>query len=339
MATEDVFKNRKVGFMTAVTVIIPTFNSEKFLPGLFHDLAELVDCEVIFVDDGSVDKTVPMIQKFIYATKNDVKVLCQNHRGPSVARNKGIIEATANYIVFVDSDDRIDSASFIRLTQENHKSDVVYIGQNNINVISDKLDPIRDNLAYSLLRLDTSVFSSKFGFSVLPGPWSKMYSRNFLLENKISFPEDVLLGEDMLFNLDVVFKAKTFSASNISFYKMRRRIDSLSTAYDFDIANNCLAFLRSLQHIVPENIFKRQVPRSVVRNVERSIRNNHQRSEQKRMAKLPKSFGVNLVGLGFKKTIVFVLIELRLFGLVSVIMRIFEKEHTRTYGDVFFEEL
>lgn len=88
------------------SVVIPTYNRkpilEKCLRALEHqDYAG--HYEVVVVDDGSTDGTVDWL-KAQAAEFPHVRLFCQNHLGPSAARNYGVEQALGETIIFIDSD-------------------------------------------------------------------------------------------------------------------------------------------------------------------------------------------------------------------------------------------
>lgn len=86
-----------------VSVIIPAYNSARFLPDTLHSvLAQTYsDYEVIVVDDGSTDDT----EAVVMAVGGPVRYLPQSNGGPSAARNAGIGAARGEFICFLDADD------------------------------------------------------------------------------------------------------------------------------------------------------------------------------------------------------------------------------------------
>ena len=92
-----------------VSVIIPVYNKEKYLPTCLDSVLgqTLTDLEVICVDDGSTDRCPEILEK--YAKKDSrVRVLHQQNQYAGVARNRGIEEAKGAYLYFLDADDFID---------------------------------------------------------------------------------------------------------------------------------------------------------------------------------------------------------------------------------------
>ncbi len=85
-----------------VSVIIPTFNSARFLPQALESVAaqDYRPLEVIAVDDGSTDQTADLLRAHPWVT-----CLHQAHGGVSTARNAGISASRGQILAFLDSDD------------------------------------------------------------------------------------------------------------------------------------------------------------------------------------------------------------------------------------------
>lgn len=93
-----------------VTIVIPCYNQAQYLPDAIESaLNQTVRCEVIVVDDGSPDNTAEVAGKYI--TKG-VRLIRQPNKGLSGARNSGIKAAKTEYVVTLDSDDKI-SPNFV----------------------------------------------------------------------------------------------------------------------------------------------------------------------------------------------------------------------------------
>ena len=87
-----------------VSIIIPVFNSEKYIGATIASAVEQTwpNKEIIVVDDGSTDKSLEIAEKL---KDSFIKVFSQENKGASVARNKGLKEAKGEYIQFLDADD------------------------------------------------------------------------------------------------------------------------------------------------------------------------------------------------------------------------------------------
>jgi glycosyltransferase involved in cell wall biosynthesis len=85
------------------SIIVPFLNEERWLPGCLDALdAQTLDrslFELIFVDNGSTDRSVEIV-----TTHGGVRLLHEPQRDPYLARNRGIAAACARHIVFLDAD-------------------------------------------------------------------------------------------------------------------------------------------------------------------------------------------------------------------------------------------
>ena len=85
---------------------MPVYNDEEYVSGAIKSILDqtLNDIEIICVDDGSTDGSGQILDDF--AEKYDfIKVIHQENQGAAACRNKAILEATGQYITFLDSDD------------------------------------------------------------------------------------------------------------------------------------------------------------------------------------------------------------------------------------------
>ncbi len=89
------------------SVVIPTYQHGHVLRDAIESvLAQTAQCEAIVVDDGSTDSTPEVMQR--YAKDPRVKSLRIPHGGPSRARNAGLDQASAPFVMFLDADDLLD---------------------------------------------------------------------------------------------------------------------------------------------------------------------------------------------------------------------------------------
>ena len=97
--------------MLRVSVVIPTYNREKFIVDCVQSVRaqSLLACEIIVVDDGSIDETYQNLKELGFGSRTSAKqklrYIYQENRGVSAARNLGIKEAKSEYIALLDSDD------------------------------------------------------------------------------------------------------------------------------------------------------------------------------------------------------------------------------------------
>ncbi len=112
--------------MVKVSIIIPVYNTEKFLKKCLESLVNqtLKEIEIICIDDGSKDNSWSILEEFA-AEDERIKLLQTQGggSGPSVARNLGIENAAGEYVGFMDSDDWVDLDYFEKLYNAAKKYD------------------------------------------------------------------------------------------------------------------------------------------------------------------------------------------------------------------------
>ncbi|MFM6207508.1 glycosyltransferase family 2 protein, partial [Planktothrix sp.] len=89
--------------MPRVSVIIPTYNCDRFLPEAIDSvlMQTYQDYEIIVIDDGSTDQTCQVLESY----KHKIRYFYQENQGSAVARNLGIKQAQGEFIAFLDADD------------------------------------------------------------------------------------------------------------------------------------------------------------------------------------------------------------------------------------------
>lgn len=121
--------------MISVSVIMPVYNSEKYLAKAIISVLDQTfkDLELILIDDGSQDNSLVICD--MYADNDErIKVIHQTNSGICAARNKGLEDAQGEYIAFIDHDDLYSPT----LLEENHKlakqydADVIKFGNEYI---------------------------------------------------------------------------------------------------------------------------------------------------------------------------------------------------------------
>jgi len=90
-----------------ISVIIPTHNRQNFLSRAIESVFSQTFCdfEMLIIDDGSTDQTKEAVKKYIVTQPDKIKYFYQDNKGPSAARNKGIQQASGEYVAFLDDDD------------------------------------------------------------------------------------------------------------------------------------------------------------------------------------------------------------------------------------------
>lgn len=107
-----------------ISIVIPTYNQAQYLEECIESAYNQTSPahEIIIVNDGSGDKTKEIAERYMFREfpmiSSPVKVINQVNKGLSSARNTGIMMATGDYVLFLDSDDTLEENAIEVLTRE-----------------------------------------------------------------------------------------------------------------------------------------------------------------------------------------------------------------------------
>ena len=229
--------------MSLISIIVPVYNAEKVLHYCVDSLLSQTyrDFEIILVDDGSTDCSGTVCDN--YADKDPrIRVIHQQNGGVSNARNNGIIEAKGEYICFVDSDDYVSSnylSALIEVKDRYPNIDNIWCGMQTTNGY-DKDNALR-RVVFS--NNESISFSSRKNIMDLHEKWlnacpfCKLFSREVIISNNLSFDERLSLGEDLLFNFDYLdcTRDEIVVHNNALYYYVQSDSHSLTKGFQKDL--------------------------------------------------------------------------------------------------------
>lgn len=201
--------------MTKLSIIVPVYNVEKYLPKCLESLIKqtLKDIEIICVNDGSMDNSLAILKEFA-SRDSRIRIIDNQHQGVAKTRNTGIEQSTGEYIGFVDSDDYIDIDFFEKLYNSATKSnsDIAIASilkhKNFFNIYNAKYT--KEETAITIQDKIKLCEDKKHFFFYA---WNKIYHSGVIKENNIKFSEGQIY-EDVMFAI----KALYYSNKIISVY-------------------------------------------------------------------------------------------------------------------------
>lgn len=227
--------------MVKVSVIVPVYNSEKYLNKCIDSILNqtLKEIELILVNDGSTDRSRKILEE--YSEMDDrVIVLNIKNGGPARARNKGIKIAKGKYLSFVDSDDYIDGDFLEKLynTADNNKVQMIMTNYKDINmfngVTSMTCHELECGVIFNKDRIKKDILTTftktiNYGFFSM---CNKLYLREYLLKLGFLIDETRDHGEDWLFNINIFLNLNSFIAVEKPLYNyIHANENSLMTKY------------------------------------------------------------------------------------------------------------
>lgn len=167
--------------MKKVSVIIPIYNSEKYLKECLDSVINQTykNIEIICVNDVSTDKSVDIIKS--YKDKRIKLVNLKYNSGVAIARNRGIEESTGDYICFIDSDDYwiLDKLEKqVKFIEENDYSfiysDYAYLKENKKHIAH-----VPSSITYKQALKNTTIFTSTVMFNMKHLKKEEIYMPNY----------------------------------------------------------------------------------------------------------------------------------------------------------------
>ena len=225
--------------MIDISILMPVYNAEKYLNETIDTIKNqsFSNWELIIVDDGSIDNSKEICTKLMNDDKR-IKYIFQENLGVSHTRNVALENAQGKYIVFVDSDDLIheDYLKILINSIEKNNSDISVCNfiERKISNTGKVEDITREFYPKEVMEMsEMKDYIMDFGNSGLLNPlWNKIYKREIIENNNITFDEKVETGEDFIFNLQYFRKVKKISFIKESlYYYIRRNNNSITYKY------------------------------------------------------------------------------------------------------------
>lgn len=182
-----------------VSVIIPVYNSEKYLSECLKSVANQSyhNIEIILIDDGSHDNSGTICDEF--AAKDErIKVIHKENGGVSSARNVGLAIMSGEYVTFVDSDDYIKNNMIEQMLsyQKNNDADVVQIAFDRDPRLFESESVYDKNP--KVINGDDNIKDFALGGFLHAEMWGKLYRSslfdNFDFDERFYYAEDLEIG-------------------------------------------------------------------------------------------------------------------------------------------------
>ena len=208
-----------------ISAIVPVYNTEKLVRRCIESVIAQTypNWELILVDDGSTDGSLGVLSE--YENKDSrIKVIHQDNAGPGLARNKGIENASGDYIVFIDSDDYIDAVYFELLAK--HDEDVVFI---DVVQKNDKGMVLRDESFKECNKMSKEAILRRQMTGAIPwGGTRKAAKIRLFRDYDICYSADKV-GEEALLSFMLLYYASSIGFLNRTVYTYYVHDGSLST--------------------------------------------------------------------------------------------------------------
>lgn len=233
-----------------VSVIVPVYNVEKYLKQCLDSIVNQTykNLEIIIVNDGTKDNSMKIVEEYLQDKR--IKVINKENGGLSSARNRGIEEATGEYISFVDSDDYIDLNLYNTIVSEMLSREEIYIF--NYNRYKEKINYLESNVL-NLKKMKK--IPQNLLFRTINGEcWNKVYKTSFIRENNLKFPEGMIY-EDMFWEIDTLHFVKRVKLIDFTGYTYRcDREGSIINTFKLEKEKiTCQNLVKKIDYFLKEN--------------------------------------------------------------------------------------
>ncbi len=216
-----------------VSVIIPVYNTEKYLSACIDSILEQaeVSLEIILVDDGSTDSSPVICDAYAQKYEN-IKVFHIKNSGPATAKNEGLKHAQGNYIALTDSDDKMLPNMLLKMTEAgySHQADIICCNYKQVDEQGTESYQNYTNQNYVLNHEEGLIhFFSKD--KIYSQCWTKLYKRQLLEENNIKNDAGLRTDEDFIFNIRAFTKAQKTVIVDEPLYEYTYRENSLAHGF------------------------------------------------------------------------------------------------------------
>ncbi len=189
-----------------VSVIIPIYNAYNYLRPALDSVVEqtLKEIEIICIDDGSTDHSLDIIKAY-QAADARVKIVTENNAGVSIARNKGLIRARGEYMIFLDADDFFEPELLEKLynTAKNYDLDIAVskfdFYNNKTTAFASAIEEEHGNIFIPGAVVSKNEYPDYILQSTTGYVWNKMFRTSFIRNKELTFAPELYVFEDVHF--------------------------------------------------------------------------------------------------------------------------------------------
>lgn len=207
-----------------ISIVIPSYNQQEFLPDAVESVLEQTrhTNELIIVDDGSTDNSLKLAQAYLNTDiklTGQFKIISQVNKGLASARNTGIMNATGDYILFLDADDILLENCLEKMADGIDKTgaDIIAPSFKNFGIVNDEIK-LHPNPTMEMFR--------DIGNMI---PYFSAIKREALLECGGYSPRMALGYEDYALWFDLFLRGKTLVVLQDTLALYRTKKDSMLT--------------------------------------------------------------------------------------------------------------
>lgn len=213
-----------------ITIIIPVFNTERYLARCIESVKRqsYSEWELLLIDDGSTDSSGEICET--YGEQDErIKTYHTQNQGPAAARAYGVEHAKGELIMFIDSDDWVDTRilEILKRQMDMESLQIACCIFKNVDAKGHEYHVQKFNFPFiDCMTAEDCIYHMHHTRYLSGSPCTKLYRKELFKE--IDFCENVTIGEDYAMVLQLVEKAKRVRIISRELYNRYVRKESIS---------------------------------------------------------------------------------------------------------------
>ena len=237
-----------------ISFIVPVYNVELYVERCIKSILKqsYSKFEIVAVNDGSPDNSLSILEKLANMDAR-IKIVSQENQGLSAARNTGIKNASGDYLIFVDSDDTIESDMAEKMVNElqEKKYDLVCCGMNHINSRGRLLGKFKVKKTGDFKGGLKATKQFLSGELFRPAAVNKLIRRHLITDNDCFF-EPGIYFEDNLFIARLLYYSKEIVTINDCLYNYIRHESSITRTLKLKHISDMRLMLNKIESFLTE---------------------------------------------------------------------------------------
>lgn len=260
---------------TELSVIIPIYNTEKFLEDCISSVLQLEDIsyEIILIDDGSTDNSSKICESYQKSYPNKIIYHKQKNCGQGYARNIGLKKSKGEYVFFLDSDDLIIASEFVKvfkIAKDKRLDLVIFEGDSFFD--RNYTPKSKSSIAKSYKRKNKYTDEIYKGMDILKklvnnkdyyaSPSLYLTKRSHITDNKINFLEGCIHEDEFFSPLNIILSNK-IQLTHFTVLKRRLRTGSTMTSINHNVQKSIdgnirvVASLYQFKTLLHEDVYEK----------------------------------------------------------------------------------
>lgn len=172
-----------------ISILVPVYNVQDYLPGCLESILanDLQGCEIVLVDDGATDRSGAICDDYAARYPELFRVVHQPNGGIGEARNTCLREAKGDWLLFVDSDDKVrsDMITILKSAAERSDTDIIgfqFFADNGVD------PPVEESSGIGSCEQPFTLNQKKEYLLTLPSLWLRLWRRSLFTESGLTFP-------------------------------------------------------------------------------------------------------------------------------------------------------